>query len=137
MTFLSESSEALANIVREQLSTPVIYSRFFTDKKVWESIEGIDASLTVKRMKIVSNKYDRIDTQYGVSIVVYIYDFLLFPSDLILRNELILPEKKDRIQHDSILYEVHPSDEQEPVYRYTSASKKMIRVHTRLMGPIV
>jgi len=102
-------------------SRRVVYSR---------GAHQVELSATIGRTDF------EIDSGDGFPIRTSTRDFLIHAADLVLDGVTVKPERHDRIQEtdvdgSTILYEVMTPAENEPVWSYSDAYRRRLRVHTK------
>ncbi len=113
---LEQASEWLDSQRREHLSVPIVFVR--KDGEVF----SLEATL--------GRTLFRAENEYGVTIRTESRDFLIAASDL--PND---PERGEKILYNGRRYEVLAPNG-EPVWRWSGASQKTRRIHTKDTGAI-
>lgn len=85
-----------------------------------------------------ATNYRQVD-DFDRFIVVRSHDFIISPSDLILSGSTVVPEKGDVVEWltatERQRFRVLPFQE-EPVWRFTDAHQRMMRVHSKRIDRI-
>jgi hypothetical protein len=116
---LEQSSAWLDGQRKKYLSKPVTYSR---------------AEDEVEVLATVGKTTFQIDSGAGVAESFESRDFIVTAADLVLDDELVTPERGDRISEtqggQTFVYEVMGPG-QEPCWRWSDQYRKAMRIHTK------
>ena len=120
---LRTGSDWLADRLKEHASRPVTYRRGASE---------VTLQATIGRTLL------KLDDGYGgVRMVWTDRDFLIHASDLVLVGNQVLPERGDTVREAvgaaTFVYEVLAPG-QEPAWRWSDVSHKLLRVHTKRVG---
>ncbi len=115
---LETASNWLEGKRTQHLSRTVTYQR---------GVDTVDVSASIGRTSF------EIDDGYGVLQKFESRDFLILASDLVLGSSQTLPQRGDRIIENGFTYEVLAPGK-EPVFRYSDAYRKTLRIHTKQIG---
>ena len=123
MTNLLETGSSwLADQLKTHASVDVVYER---------GIEQVAVKATIGRTEF------ELDDGAGTVERIQSRDFLIHAADLVLAGSPVLPVAGDRIRETqggtTFVYEVM-SPGSEPAYRYSDAFRKVLRIHTKLVG---
>ncbi len=95
---------------------------------------GVD---TVDVLASIGRTTFELDDGYGVLQKFESRDFLILADDLVLNGSTVLPQRGDRIQETqagtTYTYEVLAPGK-EPVFRFSDAYRKTLRIHTKQIG---
>jgi hypothetical protein len=75
----------------------------------------------------------RIEDEYGRVVRYESRDFLITASELILDENVVLPERGDEIIDEGFIYEVM-APANEPEWRYSDSFRNTLRIHSKLTG---
>jgi hypothetical protein len=80
----------------------------------------------------------RIDDGYGGSVRVVQRDYLVRAADLVIADQVALPQRGDRIRETQgekvFVHEVMGPGGGEPDWRYSDPNRKTLRIHTKHVG---
>jgi hypothetical protein len=90
--------------------------------------------LSVQPSATVGKTVFEVDDGYGVMLRHELRDFLILAADLVLDDQVVLPERGDRIKETQgtvvYIYEV-TAPGKEPVWRYSDPYRNTLRIHTK------
>ena len=122
MDLLKAGSDWLQDQREKFLSRRIVYER---------DVNSVEVSATIGKTIF------RLDSGYGRIERIEARDYLVTAAELILNAAVVTPHPGDRIREadDSLVYVYEVmAPANEPVYRFSDAYRKTLRIHTKLIS---